>query len=84
MTMTPEQIQELESIRGTLSSVSKSLFTINEQNPSRELAIAQRHASEAIKAMNFFLNGKPTSYTEPVTTSEIKEFFSELNSGTDS
>jgi len=83
--MTPTSLADLEDIRGTLLSIVYDLISINNEDPrQRELSIAQLHCSEAIKALNLFLNGKPTNYSDPVTAAEVTAFLSELNSGTDS
>lgn len=82
--MTPLDLENLEFIRGMLSACTHDLISVNNRFPSREVAIASKHASEAIKALNFFLNGKPTTYAEPESRAEMAEFTAGLNSGTDS
>lgn len=78
--MTPNRLQDLESIRSMLSAVAMDLTIINNEETHRELSIALKHTSEAIKAMNFFLRDKPLEETEYSSASEIKAFFEELNS----
>lgn len=85
--MTPQRLEDIESLRGMLVAVERDLTTIGdeEKNVHREISIARIHASQAVKALNFFLRDKPATYAEEaVTPREAVAFLEELNSGTDS
>jgi hypothetical protein len=78
--MNLKQTEDLERSRAALSSVHRELKTVLGASPSRELAISERHLSEAIKALSQVLEPTEKTYTE----SERFEALKELNSGTDS